>query len=186
MSRIAVALVHYPCLDAAGDVYATSLTNLDVHDIARSSATYGCAPFYVVHPVDAQRELADAIASYWTQGPGKTKNDDRRRAMSAVKSVVSVEDAMAAETEARGAAPRVWVTSAKDADDVVPWADARADLHQEGGLVLFGTGHGLADEVVDQAHGRIAPIYGPTDYNHLSVRAAVAIALDRLCSPQHG
>jgi hypothetical protein len=48
-------------------------------------------------------------------------------------------------------------------------------------LVVFGTGWGLAREVVDAADAVLAPIRGTeSSYNHLSVRAACAIALDRL------
>ncbi len=47
-------------------------------------------------------------------------------------------------------------------------------------LLLFGTAWGLADEVMDMADYLLDPVEGYTDYNHLSVRSAVAIILDRL------
>ena len=47
-------------------------------------------------------------------------------------------------------------------------------------LLLFGTGFGLTDEVMDMSYKIIEPIRGNTKYNHLSVRAAVSIILDRL------
>jgi hypothetical protein len=49
-------------------------------------------------------------------------------------------------------------------------------------LILFGTGWGLAPAVLDQADAFLAPLRGasPDGYNHLSVRAACAIVLDRL------
>jgi hypothetical protein len=49
-------------------------------------------------------------------------------------------------------------------------------------LVLFGTGWGLSPALIDDADVRIEPIRarGETGYNHLSVRAACAITLDRL------
>jgi tRNA (guanine37-N1)-methyltransferase len=46
-------------------------------------------------------------------------------------------------------------------------------------LILFGTGHGLAAEVLERADVALPPIR-PGVYNHLSVRAAAAITLDRL------
>ena len=55
--RLSVALVHGPVMDRHGGVQTTALTNLDVHDLARSSRTYDCAAFYVVTPVEAQRAL---------------------------------------------------------------------------------------------------------------------------------
>jgi hypothetical protein len=46
-------------------------------------------------------------------------------------------------------------------------------------LILFGTGWGLTQEVKDSSDCILAPIVGK-GYNHLSVRSAVAIILDRL------
>src|SRR5690606_14363961 len=39
--RVAAVLVHHPVLDRAGEVVTTAITNLDLHDIARSAHTYG-------------------------------------------------------------------------------------------------------------------------------------------------
>jgi hypothetical protein len=47
-------------------------------------------------------------------------------------------------------------------------------------LLLLGTGWGLTADVVEHAHYRLAPICGSDGYNHLSVRAAAAVLLDRL------
>jgi hypothetical protein len=44
----------------------------------------------------------------------------------------------------------------------------------------MGTGWGLADQVLDRVDRLLAPIQGAADYNHLSVRSAAAIILDRL------
>jgi hypothetical protein len=46
-------------------------------------------------------------------------------------------------------------------------------------FILFGTGWGLTREVKDSSDYILAPIEGK-GYNHLSVRSAVAIILDRL------
>jgi hypothetical protein len=48
-------------------------------------------------------------------------------------------------------------------------------------LVVFGTGWGLAPTVVESADALLEPVRGVREeYNHLSVRAACAIILDRL------
>jgi hypothetical protein len=47
-------------------------------------------------------------------------------------------------------------------------------------MVMFGTAWGLDKEVVDQADFILDPVEGGTNYNHLSVRTAAAIILDRL------
>ena len=47
-------------------------------------------------------------------------------------------------------------------------------------IVIFGTAWGLDKEIIDRADFVLDPIEGTTDYNHLSVRTAAAIILDRL------
>ena len=47
-------------------------------------------------------------------------------------------------------------------------------------MLLFGTGFGLAPPVLERADLVLAPILGPGAYNHLSVRSAAGIILDRL------
>ncbi|HEY4223340.1 MAG TPA: RNA methyltransferase [Myxococcota bacterium] len=183
MSRFAVALVHYPCLDKHGEIFTTSITNLDVHDIARASTTYGVDAFYVVTPVTAQRDMAHAIAGYWESSAGQKRNADRTVAMKLVHVVASVDDAVASESALVGHKPLVVVTSAKE-QGAVPCATLRARLAEESALVLFGTGHGLAPSIVDAADLVLEPLRGRPSvnagYNHLSVRSAVAIFLDRL------
>ena len=175
--RLAVALVHYPCVDRAGEVYATSLTNLDAHDIARSTRTYDVAAFYIVHPVEAQRALASAIATFWD---GNARNPDRGEALSRLVVVESIEEAIARERAAVGDALTILATSARPKGPVLATQDAATALGQGTPmLLLFGTGHGLADAALDMAEATLAPI-APGAYNHLSVRSAVAITLDRL------
>jgi hypothetical protein len=47
-------------------------------------------------------------------------------------------------------------------------------------LLVFGTAWGLTREFIEAADYVLAPIMGATGYNHLSVRSAAAIVLDRL------
>jgi hypothetical protein len=183
--RLSVALVHHPVLNRFGEVQTTALTNLDVHDLARSSRTFGCAACYMVTPVDAQLEQAHAIVGFWEGDRGTSKNRDRSEAMSRVKIVVDVEGAIAAEVAATGSRPLIVVTSARP-QGTVPYSELRRRLDEGAhALVLFGTGHGLADSVHSTADLVLAPVNGPADddgsfYNHLSVRSAAAIILDRL------
>jgi hypothetical protein len=183
--RLSVALVHYPVLDRHGGIQTTALTNLDAHDLARSTRTYGCAAFYIVTPVTSQQEQAKAIVGYWEGDKGRNKNKDRTEAMSRVRIVWTVEEAIAAETEDLGHKPLVVVTSARP-QGTTTYVSMRARLEAgEDVLLLFGTGHGLADAVHAMADVVLAPVLGPKDpdgshFNHLSVRSAAAIILDRL------
>lgn len=47
-------------------------------------------------------------------------------------------------------------------------------------LLVFGTGHGLAPEVLEGCDAILRPLRWMDGYNHLSVRAAAAIIMDRL------
>jgi hypothetical protein len=179
-ARLAIALVHHPVLDAQGGIVTSTLTNIDVHDLARSAKTYGCSDFFVVHPIEAQRTLCARIVEHWTTGSSSKRIPDRKDALALVRIVDTLDDAKTA----LGSDPRVWVTAARTLTRSLSWSDARASL--EGGarpvLLVFGTSWGLAPSVIGAADALLAPIDGGAGWNHLSVRAACAIALDRLRS----
>ncbi len=181
-ARTYVALVHHPVLDRNGRIVATAITNLDIHDIARASRTFGLAGYFVVTPVEAQRELASRIVGHWTAGAGREHNARRTDALELVRVVASIEDARVAVAAETGQQPQVVVTSAKPADEIIEFRDFRAarDGDPRPLLLVFGTGWGLAPEAMQLAETALAPIRGAGAYNHLSVRSAVAIVLDRL------
>lgn len=182
MSALYVALIHHPIKDRAGETITTAVTNLDVHDIARSARTYGARGYFVVTPIEAQRQLVERILSHWRDGSGARRVPERREALARCEVLPSFEAARDAVTAREGRAPWVLSTGARPAPGTSPlsWAEARARIAEHPTLILFGTGHGLADAIVREADRVLAPIEPGSDYNHLSVRAAVAIALDRL------
>lgn len=186
MRRLAIALLHYPVLDGQGAIVTTAVTNLDVHDLSRSARTYGCTDYFVVHPIAAQRELVDRIRSHWTEGSSGKRIPDRKEALTVLRVVPSLEDAI----EALGGRANVelWATAARRIEGSgksLSFAEGRRELEGDGGkpvLILFGTGWGLASGVLGTVDALLEPIAASTgSYNHLSVRAACAIALDRLC-----
>ncbi len=181
MRRLAIALVHYPVLDGQGAVVTTAVTNLDVHDLARSARSYGCSDYFVVHPITAQRDLVERIRSHWTDGSSSKRIPDRKEALTVLRIVPALEDAYAA----LGGRDQieVWATAAKGQGTLLGFGEARDRLAADGKpvLVIFGTGWGLSRGVMESVDARLEPIVGMRDaYNHLSVRAACAIALDRL------
>jgi hypothetical protein len=63
---VAIALVHFPVIrDRTGAVGATSVTPLNVHDLARAARTYGVAPLYVVTPLLSQQALVGRILGHY-------------------------------------------------------------------------------------------------------------------------
>ncbi len=81
-----------------------------------------------------------------------------------------------------GEKPRVVATSARLGPRRSSFAEVKRLLDEPGAplLLVLGTGWGLTDEMLEQADIVLEPIRGVGDYNHLSVRAAAAIMLDRL------
>ncbi|MBW2189361.1 MAG: RNA methyltransferase [Deltaproteobacteria bacterium] len=182
MSPVYCALVHHPVLDRQGEEVTTSVTNLDVHDIARSARTYGLRGYFVVSPIEAQHPVVQRIVDHWCSGAGKHRFPERGEAIALVELCLSIDDAIAEIEGREGKTPRLVVTSAKSGPDRTSYAEEAERLRtgSQPTLLLFGTGHGLSDRVLLRADVFLEPIVGPTDFNHLSVRAAVAITLDRL------
>jgi hypothetical protein len=179
--RLAIALVHHPVLDKQGGIVTSALTNMDVHDLARSGTTYGCTDFFVVHPIEAQRTMVERILHHWNEGSSSKRIPDRKEALAIVRAVPRLEDAVVA-LAGSGPKPVVWATAAQEKTSVVSFADARRGLALDGPpvLLVFGTGWGLPPAITATADAVLEPIRGVGAWNHLSVRAACAIALDRL------
>lgn len=177
--RLAIALVHHPVLDAKGGVVTSAITNVDVHDLARSARTYGASDYFVVHPIAAQRELVSRICAHWRDGSSGRRIPDRKLALALVRVVPALEDACDA-LGGRGAI-EVWATAARRIGGLA-FAEARERARAPGKplLVVFGTAWGLAPPVVEGCDAVLAPVQEHAEYNHLSVRAACAVVLDRL------
>lgn len=182
MRELSVALVHHPVLDAKGDVVTSTITTIDIHDIARSAKTYGCKRVYLVHPIEAQRTLAMRVVDHWTHGSSAKRIPDRKDALEIVECVCSLEEAVAGASREAAAPAETWATAARVLGTSTPWDEGRAALHRDGPpvVLVFGTSWGLAPSVIDGAAKLLDPIHGAGQWNHLSVRAACAIALDRL------
>jgi hypothetical protein len=184
MRRVAAALVHFPVHDRERRVVTSAITNLDLHDISRSSLTFGLSDLFIVHPIAAQRLLAERVREHWISGSGARRIPDRTPAISILRIVSTLDDAL---TEL-GTGTELWVTSAKGSGTLLDFPAARAKLALDGPpvLLVFGTGWGLGDALTERADARLSSIVGrhAEGYNHLSVRAAAAIIFDRLLSSQ--
>jgi hypothetical protein len=182
MADLYLVLLHHPVLDKNGQLVTSALTNMDIHDIARSARTYGVKRFYVAHPVKALRVLAAKIMEHWESGYGSTYNLTRKEALSLVALEIDLDSTLLSLERETGVRPRLVVTSARSGPNRTTFAALRADLEarSEPHLLVLGTGWGLAPAVTERADVFLEPVLGASDYNHLSVRAAAAIMLDRL------
>ncbi len=177
-----IALLHYPVYNRNGEVVVTSVANFDIHDVARCARTYGVKAYYIINPVESQRYLAQRIMAHWQSGPGAEYNKSRKEAFSIVRFADSLEDTCGAIEAVEGKAPELMITDAKKWSDNTSYQEARELLSDEEQpyLLLFGTGWGLTKEIIERADYKLSPILGQDEYNHLSVRSALAIILDRL------
>ncbi len=190
-----VALIHHPVINKGGDVIGSAVTNLDIHDIARASRTFGVDNYFVVTPYPDQQDLVHEILNHWQTGYGAHYNPARASALDRVRVTDSMDTLLALVTEKRGRRPLVITTSARVQEKSVSYQQVRADLATGMPiLLLFGTAHGLAPAITERADYTLPPIESRNNstqskeyrYNHLSVRSAVAIILDRLLGVREG
>ena len=177
-----IALIHYPVLDKNKNVVATSVTNFDIHDISRVARTYGVKKFYIVTPIDAQKWFVDRIIHFWKHGTGASYNKTRNEALSRCFILKDIEEVAQDITDQTGRTALFVSTSAKKLPNVVSFKTLRDEIATDENdyCIIFGTGWGLHSQLLEEMDILLEPIEGVGDYNHLSVRCAVAIIMDRL------
>lgn len=179
-----LGLVHHPIRNKRDQLVTTSVTNLDIHDIARSSRTFGVKKYFIVTPLEAQHKLVGRILGHWEEDKSGAYNPDRQDALAITKVINSVEDAMVEIEAIEGKKPLLVVTGA----NFETWEQDAYELGRQMKIdnmpifLIFGTGWGIHASLLEKADIRLKPLHGASEdgYNHLSVRSAVAIYLDRL------
>lgn len=182
MAPVYIGLIHYPIYNKHMEVVTTALTNYDLHDIARTAKTYDVKRYFIVHPVESQREMASRIMNHWKTGGGVHYNINRKEAFEETELVPTLEDAIAWIEKETGKKTAIVTTDARVYPNTVSYTEMRRKIHEEDTpiFILFGTGFGMTKEMMKQFDYIVEPIYGAGTYNHLCVRSAVAIILDRL------
>ncbi len=181
-----VGLIHYPVVNKHGAEIASAVTNLDLHDISRAARTYGARGFYVVTPLEDQKTLVRRIVDHWVTGVGADYNPKRREALELIRVAHSLEDAADDIEQAEGRRPRTVATCARRFDRSVGFGRLRDAMNgPDPTLLLFGTAWGLSEAVIAGTDEVLAPVEGTDGYNHLSVRSAAGIILDRLMRQDH-
>lgn len=178
-----IALLHYPVYNKRGKIVTTAVTNMDIHDMSRTAKTYGVKRFYIVTPIVQQKTFVERILRHWQEGYGVTYNPSRKEAFESVRVSDTLDDTIAALSQETGEKVNVVVTSASSRGNCMTCEDLGERMSRSGEafLIVFGTGWGIAEEVIERADFLVEPIRGVSEYNHLSVRSAAAIMLDRLC-----
>lgn len=181
MADAYIGLVHYPVYNKNREVIASALTTIDMHDLARLAATYGLTGFYVITPLEDQIRLAEEMVEHWRRGWGAAYNQDRGTALSLVRIAPYLEDAVREIEGEQGMRPLIIGTSAANGGERIAFSRMKTLKQGEQPLlIVFGTAWGLSDEASAVCDGFLEPVKGPTDYNHLSVRSAAGIIVDRV------
>lgn len=185
--KVAVALVHHPVLDRQRTISATNITHFDVHDIARACRTYGVGQYFIVHPMKEQLMFVARLLEHWRIGYGSKYNSSRRTALECVQLVENIDEVVR-KWRLENPDSLVLATTARNFEGLKEYSfdEARQAIQEQNKptLVIFGTGYGLTNELILSCDGKLQSLKGrsPDQFNHLSVRSAVSIYLDRLCS----
>ncbi|HTY13728.1 MAG TPA: RNA methyltransferase [Candidatus Omnitrophota bacterium] len=176
MAKVYLALIHFPVYNKNKQIVSTCITGVDLHDIARSALTYGISKYFVVNPMPAQLAFAKRIVDCWRKDSSFSHNWTRAEAFRLVELAPDLESVIKKLKN-----PVVVATSARP-EGTVRFEKFRSVIKKSRRpvLILLGTGWGMTKELLDRADHVLEPICGPTDYNHLSVRSAAAVILDRL------
>lgn len=181
MATLYLGLVHHPVYNKNGDKIASALTTLDLHDLARLCKTYGLKRYFVITPLEDQRELAERVIRHWTKGYGARYNRDRKEAVQEVSVVPDLNRALRDIEGVEGERPLTMATDAAPQENALDYAAARGILARDRAvLLLLGTAWGLHQDVLRGVDFVLEPVTGAGEYNHLSVRTAAAVIVDRL------
>ncbi len=137
----------------------------------------------MVTPVKSLQKLALKIIDHWELGYGSRYNVTRKDALALARIRDNLDDTILDIDKETGQKPLIVVTSARDTGTARTPFVALQEMLQTSTqpfLVIFGTGWGLTETIITQADYVLEAVEGGTDYNHLSVRCAAAIVLDRL------
>lgn len=205
-----VVLLHAPMVDRTGKEVTTAVTNLDIHDIARSCKTFGIARYFIVNPEEEQERMVKTILDHWKQEVSRVHHPSRAQALDLVRFTRTFEEAFneatleTAELAGKALQPFVVMPDARDLSKYFEdpdWLWTYEALREKmdaqkipgdsesGGrpdalrpvMIVFGTGWGIAPVFFEKVDKVLEPLRSRGNrYNHLSVRAAAAIVLDRL------
>lgn len=126
--------------------------------------------------------MVQYIRHHWCEGSGAQYNPDRKEALEHLTITDNLADACLTIKDIHGTSPQLVATTAQEAKKTTSFKELKQLIagSDKPLLIIFGTGWGMAPEVFKEVDHVLAPIWGASEYNHLPVRSAVAIVLDRL------
>ncbi|MEJ6950475.1 RNA methyltransferase [Natronospora cellulosivora (SeqCode)] len=181
-----VGLLHYPIQNKKGDVITTTITNLDLHDISRACKSYDINKYFVINPIESQKSLAQRMKEYWTSEYGAKYNPNRNEAFSVLEICNDLEESVKTIKDITGKEPVLIATDARPYPNTISYKKLRKLIieNERPIYLIFGTGWGIIEEEMRSYDYILEPIWGRGDFNHLSVRSAASIIMDRLLSEE--
>lgn len=177
-----VALMHTDVLVHDTVEGNSSVTSIDLHDIARSSTTFGLKNYFVVTPLIDQQKIVSRLLDFWQEGEGVSYNPSRHEAVSRTQLAPSLDAVIAQIEQQEGQKPLLVATSAKEVSrgkTVTYYDQEEVWQHKKPVLLILGTARGLGESILSRCDYILEPIEGFSTFNHLSVRSAAAIIFDR-------
>lgn len=149
--------------------------------------TFGIKMCYIVTPLVKQRMIMERLIEHWRYGYGADYNPLRGEALNTIATRESL-DAVIEEVRNRGNTLIIGTSSKPRPHKQVGFEDIRRIVRDKNQhvLILFGTGWGLTDETVEICDRMLEPVFGQGEYNHLSLRVAIGIILDRILGERGG
>jgi hypothetical protein len=149
--------------------------------------TFGIELCYIVTPLPRQRQITEQLIHHWQQGYGATYNPLRSEALKKV-TIRNDMDEMLAEIRRDGEPIIIGTSSLEREQKAIGYEGLFRWIQEEERpfLLLFGTGWGLIEETVGLCEKMLMPIKGAGEYNHLSLRVALGIILDRIFGERGG
>ena len=163
-------------------VGTSSVTSFDLHDISRSSLTYGLRNYFIVTPLKDQQAVVQTMLDFWQTSIGINYNQHRHQAVGRVRLNSSLDEVVEAITTQEGKPPLLIATSDRSvshAKRINYYDQEEVWRHDRPVLFIFGTAKGIAPHIIERCDYLLGPIGGFSDFNHLSVRSAAAIVFDR-------
>jgi len=174
-------LMHNDVILENGREGTSSVTSLDIHDIARSAKTFGIKKYFIVTRLADQQEIVNTLLNFWKTDIGKSYNSNRSDAIEIVDLKFELDDVLKdIKNLENGLDPILISTSAKAQETNLGFNDQDKLWSLKRPIIfIFGTARGLSSKILDMSDYLLPAIKGFSEFNHLSVRSAAAIIFDR-------
>jgi tRNA (guanine37-N1)-methyltransferase len=177
-----VVLMHTQVVLEEGREGTSSVTSLDIHDIARSARTFGIKKYFIVTPLLDQQKIVRKLLGFWQADVGIEYNPHRHEALGNVVLVSSLDEVLSIISQLEQKKPLLIGTGAKRREhrELITYNDQeKVWAHKRPVLFILGTARGLAPSLLESCDFLLEPIEGFSEFNHLSVRSAAAVIFDR-------